>query len=419
MTSLKSGYNARWHWLIGIILITTLSACGGSDSSMDSTATDATTVDESAVDDNKVDNLGNETIIDTLYTYDNVSTFLAELIGSGLDTNLNNTESSYTVFVPNDEAFEVLGDISGFSESELNSFLLYHILADEVDSGDILADSGELVFTENNQAVAYQVDEAGNIYINDAQIIIEDIEASNGVIHIISAVLTPKNFFWSGFDEDESVEHESVPTALFEEVGAENFMRYFYAKSLGDSATDLASDGDISGSWYAVDDDVYPYQIWIPDTLSENMPVSLLLHTRGEQGDDNVRQIETDLAQTWSENIEEATIIIAPQAASGTAAWSVTDLDALLNSALEGYNVDEDRFYISGHSFGGRGTLNMLNSSTYSFAAAAIFAPSGNDYDSLDIDTMSATPQWYIASEEDRIVDYDTVLDFYLTLTAE
>lgn len=240
---------------------------------------------------------------------------------------------------------------------------------------------------------------------------------SKDIDNIQTDVSTPEVFFWSSFDEDQNVKHELVPTALFEEVGIEYFIRYFYARSLSNTEVLPKGDGNISGSWFAVTDEVYPYQIWIPENLSNNMPVSLLLHTRGEQGSDNNKQIKTDLAQAWSGNVEEPTIIIAPQAASGTRAWSVTDLDSLLTSALKDYDVNESRFYISGHSFGGRGVLNMLNSSSYSFAAAAIFAPSGSDYDSLDTNKMSKTPQWYVVSEEDRIVDYDTVLEFYQTLS--
>ena len=409
-------YGAR-HWLFGVLIATMLNACSGSsddsnenESSEVITETPIVEIINGAID---------GTIIDALSIYGDTDTFLSALTDAGLTDILSDENNSFTVFAPTNTAFEALGDITGLSESELRSFLLYHILADDVYAADMLTEIGELAFAENNQAITFQIDDDGNLYVNDSQIIVSDIETYNGVVHVLSNVIKPEEFLWSSFELEEDVAHELVPSALFDEIGGDNFVRYFYSRSLGDSATALAGEGNISGSWHAVTDSVYPYQIWLPDTLSENMPVTLLLHTRGEQGDDNIRQIETDHAVTWASSVEEATILIAPQAAAGTAAWSATDLDILLGSALDGYTVDEDRFYVSGHSFGGRGVLNLLNSSAHKFAAAALFAPSGSDYDSLDIDTLNDTPQWYIVSEADRIVDHAVVSAFYQILTAE
>ncbi|WP_426370374.1 hypothetical protein [Pseudocolwellia sp. HL-MZ7] len=193
----------------------------------------------------------------------------------------------------------------------------------------------------------------------------------------------------------------------------------FYGHNLDKSiATDVGA-GDVSGHWQAgTDSDPYPYQVWIPEAQTESMPLVLILHTRGEQGDDNNAQIITELASTWANNVEEPSILLAPQAPSGTGAWSVTDLDNIIYEIQSNYNIDLNRLYITGHSFGGRGVLNMLSGSDHKFAAATLFAPSGKGFDDLDTSTLGETPQWYVVSKSDVIVDDEAVYNYFLEVYA-
>ncbi len=97
----------------------------------------------------------------------------------------------YTLFAPTDEAFEELpeGALDGLTDEELTNILLYHVLDNVVDSGDVMeADAlipltGETIFvTSDNDTVM----------LNDSAEVIEtDITASNGMIHVIDAVLMP------------------------------------------------------------------------------------------------------------------------------------------------------------------------------------------------------------------------------------
>jgi uncharacterized surface protein with fasciclin (FAS1) repeats len=102
-------------------------------------------------------------------------------------------KGQHTVFAPTDEAFDAListGALDGLSEEELSELftevLLYHVTKGRMDSFDVLASdqirmlNGE--FTRINGAEET---------INDVMIIATDIEAKNGIIHVIDAVLLP------------------------------------------------------------------------------------------------------------------------------------------------------------------------------------------------------------------------------------
>jgi LPXTG-motif cell wall-anchored protein len=70
----------------------------------------------------------------------------------------------------------------------LTDILLYHVVPGQVMAADVVNLSS--ADTALGKPVAIKV-ENGNVFINDAQVIITDVEASNGVIHVIDAVLIP------------------------------------------------------------------------------------------------------------------------------------------------------------------------------------------------------------------------------------
>ncbi|MDX1493794.1 MAG: fasciclin domain-containing protein [Longimicrobiales bacterium] len=133
----------------------------------------------------------------------------------------------FTVFAPTDAAFLRLLDLLGVSAEELladtellNSVLLYHVapgrrLAEDVlDSDQIRTLNGGFVFPVMNDAGAFIVD--GAEATADAPIVAADIEASNGVIHVIDEVLVPgEGGRPGGHDDDEGEEEDegdSEPT---------------------------------------------------------------------------------------------------------------------------------------------------------------------------------------------------------------
>lgn len=112
---------------------------------------------------------------------------------------LSDPEAELTVFAPTDEAFATLGEDTlnaVLADQEmLTTILLYHVVPDVVPSGqlaDLLEENGGTLEVETAQGapVTFTVDGDG-VFINGAQIVTTDIDAANGVIHVINAVILP------------------------------------------------------------------------------------------------------------------------------------------------------------------------------------------------------------------------------------
>ncbi len=139
---------------------------------------------------------GNETpnIIETATAADDFSTLLTALESAGLNATLSDETQEFTVFAPTDAAFDALGEAAVtalLADSEaLTDTLLYHVLSGNVSSATALGLAGTNIAMQNNKAAALSLD--GDVLkINDANVTQTDIVASNGVIHVIDAVLTP------------------------------------------------------------------------------------------------------------------------------------------------------------------------------------------------------------------------------------
>jgi transforming growth factor-beta-induced protein len=105
-------------------------------------------------------------------------------------------EGPFTVFAPTDDAFAALpeGTVEELLKPEnkqaLTDILLYHVVEGKVMAADVTG--LESATTLLGKDIAIKVD-MGNVYINDAKVIITDIETSNGVIHVIDAVILPSD----------------------------------------------------------------------------------------------------------------------------------------------------------------------------------------------------------------------------------
>jgi len=102
-------------------------------------------------------------------------------------------EGPFTVFAPTDEAFAALPEgtletlLKPENKDQLVAILTYHVVAGKVMSSDVAA--GE-VETVNGESLTVAVDE-GVVTVDGAKVVTVDIEASNGVIHVIDAVVLP------------------------------------------------------------------------------------------------------------------------------------------------------------------------------------------------------------------------------------
>lgn len=132
-------------------------------------------------------------IVDTAVADGRFTTLVAAVEAAGLVETLKG-EGPFTVFAPTDDAFAALpeGTVESLllpeNKQQLTDILLYHVVSGKVMAADVT--ELESATTVLGKDIAIKVD-MGNVYINDAQVIITDIETSNGVIHVIDAVILP------------------------------------------------------------------------------------------------------------------------------------------------------------------------------------------------------------------------------------
>ena len=132
-----------------------------------------------------------QTIVDIAASDPQFSTLVAAVQAAGLVETLS-SEGPFTVFAPTNAAFAKLGDATIQAllndPATLQGILLYHALSGSVYAVDVLQRSSAT--TINGQDVVFSV-RKGSVYINNAQITVTDIQASNGVIHVIDTVILP------------------------------------------------------------------------------------------------------------------------------------------------------------------------------------------------------------------------------------
>jgi uncharacterized surface protein with fasciclin (FAS1) repeats len=131
------------------------------------------------------------TIVDIAAGDDRFETLVAAVVAADLADTLSG-EGPFTVFAPTDDAFAALpeGTIEALLADipTLTGILTYHVVPGAVMSTDLT--DGMMAETVNGQSVTIGVD--GGVTVNGANVIIADIEASNGVIHVIDAVILPE-----------------------------------------------------------------------------------------------------------------------------------------------------------------------------------------------------------------------------------
>jgi len=132
-------------------------------------------------------------IVDTAVAAGDFTTLAAALQAAGLVDTLKG-DGPYTVFAPTDEAFAKLpaGTVETLllpeNKDQLVEILTYHVVPGKVEASDVVLLNSAA--TANGTDVRIRVVES-TVYINDSQVIATDIEASNGVIHVVDTVILP------------------------------------------------------------------------------------------------------------------------------------------------------------------------------------------------------------------------------------
>ncbi len=171
---------------LAVVASIAFAACGS-----DSSTTEETMTEETAVEVPSTEAMAANDIVAVATATEGFSTLVAALTAAGLVETLQG-EGPFTVFAPNDAAFAALPE--GLLEklllpeniAVLTSILTYHVVSGKVLSTEVVA--GDAASVEgSNLTLATDM----GVMVNEATVILADVEASNGVIHVIDKVLVP------------------------------------------------------------------------------------------------------------------------------------------------------------------------------------------------------------------------------------
>ena len=132
-------------------------------------------------------------IIDTAVAAGTFKTLAAALTAAGLIDTLKGA-GPFTVFAPSDDAFAKLpaGTVEALLNDipKLTAILTYHVVAGKVMAADVMTMDGKSAATVNGANVS--ISTQNGVKLNGASnVVATDIECTNGVIHVIDAVILP------------------------------------------------------------------------------------------------------------------------------------------------------------------------------------------------------------------------------------
>jgi uncharacterized surface protein with fasciclin (FAS1) repeats len=131
------------------------------------------------------------TIVEVAAEAGSFSTLLTAVEAAGLTATLEG-DGPFTVFAPTDAAFAAIPSATLnallANQSELTAVLTYHVVGDELEASEVVAQSS--IQTLNGASLDVEVD-GSTVRIGGATVVTTDIPASNGIIHVIDAVLIP------------------------------------------------------------------------------------------------------------------------------------------------------------------------------------------------------------------------------------
>jgi len=205
--------------LIGPILALALIAAACSDDSSTDTSAPETT-SPAATEAPTTEAVAAMDIVDTAVAAGDFTTLVAAIQAAGLVDTLKG-EGPFTVFAPTDAAFAALpeGTVEALLEDipALTDILLYHVVAGRVPAADVVGLTTATTVQGSDVAVTVN---GATVMVNDATVTVTDIESSNGIIHVIDAVLIP------GADEameDEEPAEEAAMDIVDTAVAAGDF----------------------------------------------------------------------------------------------------------------------------------------------------------------------------------------------------
>ena len=133
-------------------------------------------------------------IVDTASAAGSFKTLVTAVKAAGLVDTLKG-KGPFTVFAPTDEAFAKLPNgaldnlLKPENKKQLVAILTYHVVPGKVMSKDL---AGQKTMAKSVEGSEIAVDATNGVKVDNAKVVKADIQASNGVIHAIDAVIMPK-----------------------------------------------------------------------------------------------------------------------------------------------------------------------------------------------------------------------------------
>ncbi len=176
---------------MALIASTVFTACDGTKTT-DTTDTDTVAVvEEEPV--MEMEETSND-VVDVAISSPDHTTLVSAVQAAGLVETLKG-DGPFTVFAPTNAAFEALpaGTLESLltpeKKADLSSILTYHVVSGSVMAADLT--DGQKVTTVQGEELMVSVKD-GKVMINGANVTTADLSGSNGVVHVIDAVLMPK-----------------------------------------------------------------------------------------------------------------------------------------------------------------------------------------------------------------------------------
>jgi uncharacterized surface protein with fasciclin (FAS1) repeats len=135
-----------------------------------------------------------QNIVELAVGTDALSTLVSAVQAADLVETLSDETAEFTVFAPTNDAFAALPDgalddlLLPENKADLAGVLTYHVVQGKVMAADL--SDGQVVPTVNGKSLTVSIVD-GVVKINGATVVTADVEANNGVVHVIDSVLLP------------------------------------------------------------------------------------------------------------------------------------------------------------------------------------------------------------------------------------
>ena len=250
-------------------------ACASDDSEAITETTVSDTAEEST--DDAMEEVG--TIVDVAVANGSFTTLVAAVQAADLVDTLN-SEGPFTVFAPTDDAFAAALEALDMTAEELladtetlTTILTYHVIPGAVASGDL--SDGMMAATVQGEEIT--VDLSDGVKINNVNVIIPDVPASNGIIHAVDGVLLPPTVAEAlglggdTMEEDDAMEEEAAEVGTIVDVAVANgsFTTLVAAVQAADLVDTLNSEGPFTV--FAPTDDAFAAALEALDMTAEEL----------------------------------------------------------------------------------------------------------------------------------------------------